>query len=279
MEMNGKVCLVTGANTGIGRATAEALAKAGANVVLLCRSKERGEQARSEIAAATGNSKVELLIADLSLLRETRRAAEEFKSKHDRLHVLVNNAAVFLPKREETDEGIEKTLATNFLSHFLLTHLLLDTLKASAPARIVNVASKTGGAKVDFEDLMLKNGYSIMKAVGTTKLMQVMFTQDLARKLEGSGVTVNCLHPGLVKTPLLDDVPWLMRKLFHLFSKPPEAGARTPVWLATSNDVANESGKMFTDCKPMEMSKPAVDPVARQRLWTESARLTGLTGV
>ena len=277
MSVKDKVCVVTGANTGIGRATADHLAREGATVVMICRSKERGEKARSEIAAASGNSKVELVIADLAEMKDVRRAAEEIKSRHSKIHVLMNNAAVFLPKRETTSDGLEKTFATNYLSHFLLTHLLLDQIKAAAPSRIINVATKTTGLSLDVDDLQLeKRGYSIMKAVGPTKLALIMFTRELAKRLEGTGVTVNALHPGLVKTPLLDEVPAAMRFFFHLFSTTPEKGARTPIYLATSNDVANTTGGLFANCKPVKIGGQAADDAVVKKLWDTSAKLAGI---
>jgi NAD(P)-dependent dehydrogenase (short-subunit alcohol dehydrogenase family) len=276
-DLNGKVCIVTGANTGIGRAIAKQLAQRKATVVLLCRSAERGEEARGAIAAETGNSTVELLVCDLASLAAVRSAAAQFLQRHPRLDVLVNNAAIFAPAREITPEGLEKTFVTNYLSHFLLTNLLLERLKGSAPARIVNVASKTGGAKLDFDDLQSTKGkYSVMTAVPRTKLSQVMFTRELARRLEGTGVTVNAVHPGLAKTPLLDDMSWLLRTLFHLISTSPENGARTAVFLATSPEIASVSGKLFEKNREISPSGQVEDATATQRLWNESAKLAGL---
>jgi len=271
--MSERVCVVTGANGGIGRATAAELARRGDTVVMICRSKERGQAARDAIAAEAKHDRVELVLADLSSMREVRRAAGEILARHPKIQVLVNNAAVFLPKREVTEDGLEKTFATNYLSHFLLTNLLLPALKAGAPSRIVNVATRTTGLKIDFDNLMLEKGYSILKAVGPTKLALILFTQKLARELEGSGVTVNALHPGLVKTDLLDDTPWLMRKIFHLISTTPEKGARTPIYLATSDEVAGVSGKLFADCKPVKVTGQATDPAAAEKMWTVSREL------
>lgn len=276
-NLSGKVCLVTGANTGIGRQIAKELAQRGATVVLLCRSAERGEAARASISAETGNAKVELLVCDLASLASVRAAARQFLERHTRLDVLVNNAAIFAPARELTDEGLEKTFVTNYLSHFLLTNLLLERLKASAPARIVNVASKTGGARLDFDDLQsMKGKYSIFTAVPRTKLSQVMFTRELARRLQGTGVTVNAVHPGLVKTPLLDDMSGWMRTLIHLFSMSPEKGARTAVFLATSPEVAATSGKLFEKNREVAVGAQVDDATATQRLWNESATLAKL---
>jgi NAD(P)-dependent dehydrogenase (short-subunit alcohol dehydrogenase family) len=276
-SMGGRVVVITGSNTGIGRGTAEALAAKGATIVMVCRSKERGEQARAEIAALTKNEKIELVVADLSVQADVRRAAAEILAKHSKIHVLINNAAVFLPKREETVDGLEKTFATNYLGHFMLTHLLLDAIKAAAPSRIINVATKTTGLKIDLDNLQLKEGYSIMSAVGPTKLALILFAQELAKRLEGTGVTVNALHPGLVKTPLLEEVPWLMRTLFHLFSSSIEKGASTPVYLASSDEVANVSGKLFADCKQVAVGGQAKDPAVQQKLWEISAKLSHLT--
>src|SRR5262245_47393384 len=273
--MQGRVCVVTGGNGGIGRATAEALAGMGATVVLLCRSRERGEQTVSEIGVATGNAP-QLVVADLASMAEVRRAAGELLAKHSQIHVLISNAAVFLPQREVTADGFEKTFATNYLSHFLLTNLLLERLQASSPARIVNVATLTRGLSIDLDDLMLeKRKYSIFAAVGPTKLALILMTLELSRRLAGTGVTVNALHPGLVKSGLLDDSPWIMRKLFHLMSGSPEKGARTPVYLASSPDVASVSGKLFVDCKETTMGAVANADTAR-RLWDISAKLLGI---
>jgi NAD(P)-dependent dehydrogenase (short-subunit alcohol dehydrogenase family) len=274
--MKDRVCVITGGNGGIGRATALELARRGATVVLICRSRERGEAAQRAIQTETKNDAVELVIADLASLADVRRAAAEIVARHPKVHVLINNAAVFLPKREVTADGFEKTFATNYLSHFLLTHLLLGALKAGAPSRVINVATKTMGLKIDFDNLMLDKGYSILKAVGPTKLALILFTQKLAAELEGSGVTVNALHPGLVKTELLDDSPWLMRTVFGLISTTPEKGARTPVYLATSDEVAGVTGKLFADCKPIAAKGQAQDPAAVDKLWQLSLQMTKL---
>ena len=276
--MQGKTVVITGANSGIGRATAEALAKMGATVVMICRSRERGEAARNEIIAATKNQNVELVVADLSSMAEVAQAAAKVKSTHPKIHVLINNAAVFLPKREVTADGLEKTFATNYLSHFLLTHLLLDALKAAAPSRIVNVATKTTGMKINLDDLQLeKTKYSIFGAVGPSKLAQVLFTQELARRLEGTGVTVNALHPGVIRSGLLDDSPLWMRAMFGLMAKSPERGAETPVYLASSPQVEKVSGKLFADRKQIPVGGQALDAEKQTRLWDISMRLAKLS--
>jgi NAD(P)-dependent dehydrogenase (short-subunit alcohol dehydrogenase family) len=275
--MKNKIVLITGGNAGIGKATAVGLSKMGATVVIACRSKERGMQAVEEIKKESGNQNVELLLMDLSSLRSVRKAAEEFKGKHRQLHVLINNAGAFIPKREVTEDGMEKTFVTNYLGHFLLTHLLLDTLKASAPARIVNVASRHTGIKINLDDLMLEKKYSIMGAVGPTKLGLVMFTKELAQKLKGSGVTVNSLHPGLVRTGLLKDTGFFLRLLFKLIpSVAPEKGAETSIYLASSPEVEGVSGKFFSDKKEAATSAEANNESKIKGLYEKSLRLAGM---
>ena len=271
--MKGKICLITGGNSGIGKATAIELAKKGATVVLLCRSAERGQQAVQEIVQRSGNPNVELILADLALQRSVRQAADEFKSKHDKLDVLINNAAVFLPKRSETEDGIETTFATNYLSHFLLTHLLLDALEASGEGRIINVASKHNGIKMNFDDLMLKQNYSLFRAVGPTKLGLVLFTKELAKRLAGRPVTVNSLHPGIIRTNLLNQSPWIFKAMFGLMSASPAKGAATPVYLACSPEVKGISGQFFVNCKAVPTTAEANDPESAKRLWDVSMSL------
>jgi NAD(P)-dependent dehydrogenase (short-subunit alcohol dehydrogenase family) len=275
--MKNKIVLITGGNAGIGKATATGLAKTGATVVIACRNKEKGLQAVEEIKKESGNSNVELLVMDLASQKSVRHAAEEFKKRFNRLDVLINNAGVFLPKRELTEDGIEKTFATNYLGHFLLTNLLLDTLKASAPSRIINVASKTGNAKINFDDLMLEKKFSVMTAVPPTKLGLIMFTQELARKLEGTGVTVNALHPGLVKTTILKDMSGFMKFMFKLMPQAsPEKGAQTSIYLATSPEVEKVSGRFFADKKEAKPSPEADDVEKQKKLYDVSLKLAKL---
>jgi NAD(P)-dependent dehydrogenase (short-subunit alcohol dehydrogenase family) len=273
-----RASVVTGANTGMGRVIAEELARLGDTVVLVCRSRERGEAAQADIRSATQNDAVELVVADLASQRQVREAAAEITERHDRLNVLVNNAGVFLAERAETEEQIEKTFATNYLGHFLLTELLLDALKAGAPARIVNVASRTGGYKIDLDDLMLKKKkYSAIPAASQSKLAQVMFTLELAQRLEGTGVTVNALHPGLVKSGITRELPLFIRTMLNLVSTTPEKGARTALYLATSPDVENVSGQFIgPKRKPLKLAAQANEPEARQRLWDLSVEMTAL---
>lgn len=273
--MKNQICLITGGNSGIGKAAAVQLAMKGATVVILSRSKERGEQAVKDIINLSGNTNIDLLVADLASQKSVRNAAQEFKSKYNSLHVLINNAAVFLPNRTETEEGIESTFAINYLSHFLLTDLLIDVLKSSAPSRIINVASKHSGITINFDDLMLTKKYSVIKAVGPTKLALVLFTKELAKRLDGSGVTVNSLHPGIVKSNLLNNMPWVLRKVLHLFSASPEKGAETAVYLATSKEVEGVNGGFFVNCRRVKTTAIADDESLALRLWNKSMELIG----
>jgi NAD(P)-dependent dehydrogenase (short-subunit alcohol dehydrogenase family) len=271
-----KIVLITGGNSGIGKATAIGIAKTGATVIIGCRNKGKGQAAVEEIKKASGNNKIEMLLIDLASLQSVRDAAAEFKKRFNKLHVLINNAAVFVGRREETVDGLERTFQTNYLSHFLLTHLLLDTLKASAPSRIINVASKHMGIKFNFDDLQTKQNYSYMKAVGPTKLGLIVFSKILAKKLEGTGVTVNALHPGLANSNLLLDIPKFVQFIFKMMSTSPEKCAETSIYLATSADVEKVSGKYFENKKEKATGSNANNEADNQRLWDESMRLAKL---
>jgi NAD(P)-dependent dehydrogenase (short-subunit alcohol dehydrogenase family) len=275
--MESKTILITGGNAGIGKATAIGLAKTGANIIIGCRDKQRGEEAIADIKRESGNAKIELLLLDLSSMRSVREAADEFKKKHTKLDVLINNAGVFLAKRETTEDGIEKTFATNYLGHFLLTHLLLDSLKASGQGRIINVASKHFGIKMNWDDMMLEKKFSTMAAVGPTKLGLVMFTKELAKKLEGTGVTVNSLHPGLVRTTLLKDTSLWIKLFFKMIPHAtPEKGAATSIYLATAPEAAKSNGKFFADKKETPTSAGANDEAQNKRFYEYSMKLAGL---
>ena len=281
-SMAGKVCMVTGANAGIGKATAQGLASTGATVVMVCRSRERGEAALSEIKEQSSNDLISLLVADLSSQAEIRKLAEDFKRQHSKLHVLVNNAGIIPRKREVTVDGFETQFAVNHLAPFLLTNLLLDVLKFSAPARIVTVASDMHrGATIDFDDLQSEHSYGPVRVYCRTKLANVLFTYELARRLEGTGVTANCLHPGVVATKLLADamgVPGALRSTTRLIGSKPEKGAKTSIYLASSPEVEGISGKYFIKQKAVEPSKASSDENVASRLWKVSAELTGISG-
>jgi NAD(P)-dependent dehydrogenase (short-subunit alcohol dehydrogenase family) len=276
IDMSGKVCVVTGANSGIGKETAEGLARMGATVVMVCRDPERGRAALESIKARSGNQSIELMICDFASLAQIRKLAEEFKQKHDRLDVLVNNAGLVLTRRTVTEDGLETTFAVNHLGYFLLTNLLLDMIKRSAPSRIVNVASTAHhSGTIDFNDLQGERSYGAMRAYGQSKLANILFTYELARRLEGSGVSVNCLHPGVIGTNIFRSVPGL-GAMAKLFLKSPKKGAETSIYLATSPEVAEVTGKYFDDKRAVRSSRESYDEAVAQRLWQLSEQLTGL---
>lgn len=278
--LNGRICMVTGATGGIGAVTAQALARQGATVVVVGRSREKSVATVARIKEQTGNSEVEFMLADLSSQKEVRRLAERFKSRYRRLNVLVNNAGAIFRKRRETVDGFEMTFALNHLSHFLLTNLLLDTIKASAPARIINVSSESHRrAKMNFDDLQRRKKYGAMNAYGQSKLANVLFTYELARRLDGSGVTANALHPGFVATNFgenMEGIFGLFVRLFHLFGISPEQGAQTSIYLATSPEVEDVTGKYFEKKKAVQSSKISYDKAIAKKLWQVSAELSGL---
>ena len=277
--MDGNVALVTGGTSGIGKATATALAAMGADVVVVGRNRERGEQAAAEIRAQTGG-RVDLALSDLASQAEVRALAEGFRRRYDRLDVLVNNAGLVQSTRTESPDGIETTFAINHLAPFLLTNLLLDVLKESAPSRIVTVSSEAERwGNVDFEDLQSRKKYRGFPVYGMTKLANIMFTYELAERLKGTGVTATCMHPGAVNTRFGADSTGPMTILFRLskpFMRTPKQGADTLIWLASSPEVEGLSGRYYSDRKPIEPKKIAQDPEARRRLWEESERLTAL---
>jgi retinol dehydrogenase 12 len=277
-SMIGKVALVTGAASGIGRATAIGLAREGATVVLLVRNAERGEQALRDVRASVPRANVETLECDLASQSAIRDASRRFVADHDRLDVLVNAAGVFVKEKTLTADGIELTFATNYLAYFLLTRELLALLRTSAPARVVNVASRYGRTAIDFDDLQkLRSPYSYMRSTPQTMLARVMFTQELAHRLTGTGVVANAVHPGLVgKTRLLQDTRGPFKWFTDTFGSTPEKGADSVLWLATATDTGTMTGKMFAKRKEINTPGQGSDPAARRRLWEESEKLTHL---
>jgi NAD(P)-dependent dehydrogenase (short-subunit alcohol dehydrogenase family) len=275
-----RIALVTGATSGIGKVTARALAQQGHRVVLLARDSRKADRAAAEIRAASGNDKVETLICDLGSQAQIRQAAEEFKRRHDRLHVLVNNAGGIFMKAGVSADGIEQTFAVDHLAYFLLTNLLLDVLKAGAPARVVNVASAAAaGGRLDFEDLELKRRYNGIRAYSNAKLANILFSNELARRVAGSGVTSNALHPGVVATRFGTNDNGLFTfgvKLLRPFLVSEEKGARTSIYLATSPEVEDMTGKYFVGSKPRRPPRAALDEAVARRLWEASAKMTGL---
>jgi len=279
-QMQGKTCLVTGATGGIGLVTALELARQGARVVLVGRSRERCLEVVEGIRQQTGNTSVDFIVADLSSLEQIRRTAGEFTARHNRLDVLVNNVGAFFWKRQESVDGIEMTLALNHLSYFLLTNLLLDVLKASAPARVVNVSSDAHrGVQMNFDDLQSKRRYTGFRVYAQSKLANVLFTYELARRLEGSGVTANALHPGFVATNFAKNNGFLFRlfmPLAQLSAISPEEGARTSIYLASSPEVEGVTGKYFVRERAVPSSPESYDEQNSRRLWDVSLELTGL---
>ncbi|HKF55389.1 MAG TPA: SDR family oxidoreductase [Blastocatellia bacterium] len=273
-----KTCLITGASAGIGKEMARQIARSGATVVMVSRSRDRLASAEEEIKREVPAAKTDLLVADLSSQAEIRRLASEFISRYNRLDILINNAGVLMANRSLTDDGIETTLAVNHLGYFLLTNLLLETIKASSPARIVNVSSSAHkSATLDFEDLQNEKRYVGFFVYCESKLANVLFTYELARRLEGTGVTANCFHPGAIATELFRDQNVLVRLGTQLFLKTPARGAKTGVYLATSPEVEGVTGKYFVNKHPARSNKQSHDEAAAQRLWEISAELTGLS--
>jgi NAD(P)-dependent dehydrogenase (short-subunit alcohol dehydrogenase family) len=279
--MHGKICLITGANRGIGKATTLELARLGATVVMVSRDQELGTAARSEIVDATGNQTVELLVADLASLSQVRQLAASFLERHDRLHVLVNNAGLAKHDQVLTDEGYETTFAVNHLAPFLLSNLLLDTLKASAPARIVNVSSMMHQwGSIHFDDLMGKRHYNIHQAYSQSKLASVLFTCELARRLADTGITANAVHPGTVRTDMFREYTGFMglmtQHLWRPFMKNPEKGAATSIYLASSPDVEDVTGQYFANCREKRSSHVSRNKDLARQLWEVSEKLVGL---
>ncbi len=281
MTMQGRICLITGGTNGIGKSTAQELARMGATVVIVGRNAQKTSRVIEEIRTASDNDNVDSLLADLSSQQEVRRIAEEFKSKYSQLHVLVNNAGGTFASRMLSVDGIEMTFALNYLAHFLLTNLLLDTIKASTPARIINVSSDAhSGGKIDFDNLQGERSFSSFGPYENSKLANILFTNELARRLEGTGVTVNALHPGLTSTGFGKNNPGFLMKIMGavipLIARSPEKGAKTSIYLASSPEVQDISGKYFVDSKVTQPAPQAADMSVARRLWDVSAEMAHL---
>lgn len=275
--MQGKTCVLTGASSGIGKAAAVALGAMGARLLLVARNAERGQAVVNEIRASGGEA--ELLLADLSDQAAIRNLARVILEQCPRLDVLINNAGAVFASRTVTADGLEATFATNHLAYFLLTQLLLDRLKASAPARIVNVSSRAhwSAAGIPFDDLQAEHGYNSWRRYCESKLANILFTRELARRLGDSGVAVNALHPGVVATGFGQHAGTMMRLAFQLmrpFLLSPQRGAETVVYLATSPAVAGVTGKYFDKCAEAKISQAAQDDDQARRLWEVSMQLT-----
>ena len=279
LSMQGKVCLVTGATSGIGKVAARELARKGATVVGVGRSAEKCTAVAESIRSQTGGPTPDFLLADLSSMAQVSALAETFKSRYSRLDVLVNNAGGYFATRQVTADGYELTFALNHLAYFLLTNLLLALLKTSAPARIVSVSSGAHfGSQMDFDDLQGQRHYNGWPAYSRSKLANLLFTYELSRKLEGSGVTANALHPGFVASNFALNnaraLAGVVKVVQKLVARTPEKGAETVIYLATSPEVEGVSGKYFVDCKPVRSSDASYDELAARKLWQVSEELT-----
>jgi NAD(P)-dependent dehydrogenase (short-subunit alcohol dehydrogenase family) len=279
--MRGKTVLVTGANTGIGFETAAGLAAMGADVVITSRDTAKGAAATKEIQERHPGANVTPMQLDLARLEDVRRFAGEFNERFPQLHVLINNAGLILNKRRLTEDGFESTFQVNHLGPFLLTHLLLDKLKASAPSRIVNVASAAHrGGKLNFDDLQSERSYRSMRVYGTSKLCNILFTKELARRLEGTGVSAYALHPGTVRTRFGKDGDTGIFGLGAKISGPlfltPAQGARTSIHVASAPDIEQHSGGYFQRSKVHKPSSAARNEETARKLWEKSAELLKL---
>ena len=281
-HMQGKVCIVTGANSGIGKATALGLAQMGATIVMVCRNQVKGEEAQNEVKEKSGNDAVDLMLADLTSQASIHQLAENFQQHYQQLHVLINNAGGVNLSRRETVDGLEMTFAVNYLAPFLLTNLLLDKLKASAPARIVNVSSESHqSGYIKMDDLELEKGYRLMRAYGQSKLALVLFTYELARRLQGTGVTANCLHPGFVATNIGQNGVGsvgrsIVKLIFSRLGISPEEGAKTSIYLASSPEIEGVTGKYFAKSIPVRSAPISYDETLQRQLWDESVKLVNL---
>lgn len=277
--MEGRVCAITGASSGLGYETALALAGKGATIVLLCRSEPRGRQASERIVAKTGNGDVHVVTCDHANFDSVRAAATQLLERFDALHVLVHNAGLMIMRRRITVDGLEETFQVNHLSAFLLTALLRARLVASAPARVICVASLAHRASaIDFDDLQSERYYDGWAVYGRSKLANILFSSELARRLEGTGVTANALHPGLVRTGFGRNDGGAMRALMTVaqvtpFAISPRRGARTQVWLASAAEIQSVSGRYFVSCRERRPSGSARDVNLQRRLWEASEAL------
>jgi NAD(P)-dependent dehydrogenase (short-subunit alcohol dehydrogenase family) len=291
-DMHGTVCVVTGANSGIGKATATELARLGARVVMVCRNRERGRDAQAEIQATaetahpSSEDTVDLKIADLAVQEEVYHLGETIRADYDRLDVLVNNAGVFNDSREETVDGVEATFAINHLAPFLLTHLVLPRLKGTAgragESRVITVSSEAHrGASIDFDDLNAEEAYNSLQAYAQSKLANILFTHELARRMQGEGVLANAVHPGVVNTNIWRGSGWIswVARLFSWLYKQPEEGARSVVYLAASPEVEGVTGQYFNETEIVNPSPKAYDEKVEARLWAKSREMTGLADV
>jgi retinol dehydrogenase-12 len=279
--LDGRVCIVTGATSGIGQETALGLAREGGHLALVARSRERAEATLAALRREVPGTVGDIFLADLASQDEIRRVAAELLDRHPEIHLLVNNAGIVQLRRETTPDGLEATFAVNHLAYFLLTHLLLDRLRSSAPARIVNVASDAHRfGPLDLDDLQSEREYKGMRVYGRSKTANILFTRELARRLAGTGVTVYCLHPGAVATRLGHQHGWwarLVTGVLRPFFRSPAKGAETSIHLSTAPLLGDVSGEYWKDLRAIDPAPHAVDDDAARRLWAESERLCGLS--
>ncbi|MEX2208855.1 MAG: SDR family oxidoreductase [Myxococcota bacterium] len=275
--MTGKTVLITGASAGIGKATAAELAARGARLVLACRDLDKAGRARAEILARTPAAQVERVPLELASLRSVRACADKLVAEYPRIDVLINNAGVFPPDYRPTEDGFETQIGVNHLGHFLLTNLLVEKLVASAPARVITVSSMMhAGGKLDFASFRKPAKYNAMAAYRQSKLANVVFANELGRRLAKRGVASNSLHPGGVATEIARDSALWLRAVFRVVGASPEKGARTSVYLASSPEVEGMTGEYFVSCKPAKTDPLAQDEALARALWDESANLVGL---
>jgi NAD(P)-dependent dehydrogenase (short-subunit alcohol dehydrogenase family) len=280
--MDGKICMVTGGTSGIGFYTAQEIARMGGTVIIIGRNPAKCDNAMKMIQVESGNPSGEYLLADLSSQAQIRSAAAEFNKKYDHLDVLVNNAGGVSLRRKLSIDGIELTFAVNHLAYFLLTNLLIEALKNSPSARVVNVSSGSHySEQLDFDNLQLAKSYNVYRAYGRSKLANVLFSYELARLMAGTHVTSNALSPGMVATDIWKKVsPWLtpfITPVIQRIGQPPLDGAQTSIYLATSPEVEGVTGKYFADCEQVRSSTYSYDLGAAKRLWKVSAQFTGLS--
>lgn len=277
MNLKDKVCIITGATSGIGKETAKTIASHGALVVLPVRDLMKGESLKNEILTTNPDARIDILPCNLSSFRSIREFVSSFHSRYNQLHLLINNAGIWETRRKLTEDGIEMNFAVNHLAPFLLTHLLLDTLRASAPARIINVASEAHRqGKIQFEDLEFENKFASFRSYAQSKLANILFTKKLSQQLKGSAVTANCLHPGVVSTNLFDKMPAPMMWVMKPFMIGPAEGAKTTLYLALSDEVQKVSGEYFSKSKPRKPAPEALRQDVADRLWEISKNYTGI---
>nr|XP_033807658.1 retinol dehydrogenase 12-like isoform X2 [Geotrypetes seraphini] len=278
-KLHGKVVIITGANTGIGKETARDLARRGARVIIACRDIVKGEAAACEIRATTGNEQIVVRKLDLADTKSIKTFSETIQQEEKQIHILINNAGVMMCPYSKTADGFEMHLGVNHLGHFLLTFLLLDLLKQSAPARIVNVSSLIHRfGTIKFNDLQSEKWYDSGLAYCHSKLANVLFTRELAKRLQGTGVTVNALHPGTVASELLRHSSFMLviSKLFTFFFKTPMEGAQTSIYCAVAEELDSVSGKYFSNCSPTSVSREGQNDEVGKKLWAVSCSLLGI---